>query len=76
MRSLADTAGQVTDRFDYDVFGNLIARGGATPTTRLFTGEEFDPDLGLYNLRARYHNPATGRFWTRDAFEIQQPTPS
>jgi len=35
----------------------------------LLSGEEFDSDLGLYNLRARYHNPATGRFWTRDSFE-------
>jgi len=35
----------------------------------LFTGEEFDLDLGLYYLRARYHNPDTGRFWSQDSFE-------
>lgn len=69
VRHLSDSSGNLTDTFDYDAFGNLIARGGTTPTTRLFTGEEFDSDLGLYNLRARYHNPGTGRFWTRDSFE-------
>jgi RHS repeat-associated protein len=39
------------------------------PNSHLFTGEEFDADLGLYHLRARYHNPDTGRFWTQDGFE-------
>ena len=40
----------------------------ATPAN-LYTGQQFDPDLGLYYLRARYHNPDSGRFWTADAFE-------
>ncbi|HYG36918.1 MAG TPA: RHS repeat-associated core domain-containing protein, partial [Clostridia bacterium] len=69
VRYLSDAVGQVTDTFDYDAFGSLVGRSGTTPTTRLFTGEEFDPELGLYHLRARYHNPATGRFWSRDSFE-------
>lgn len=30
------------------------------------SGEQYDPDLGLYYLRARYYNPATGRFMSRD----------
>jgi RHS repeat-associated protein len=31
-----------------------------------YRGEQYDPDLGLYYLRARYYNPATGRFMSRD----------
>jgi RHS repeat-associated protein len=75
VRYLTDDAGQVTDTIDYEAFGSIIARTGATPTSRLFTGEEYDPDLGLYNLRARYHNPNTGRFWTQDRVEgrIEDP---
>ena len=68
VRYLSGADGAVTNTFDYDAFGNLIGRSGNTPVTRLFAGEEFDSDTGLYNLRARYHNPATGRFWTRDSF--------
>ena len=32
----------------------------------LYRGEQYDPDLGLYYLRARYYNPQTGRFLSRD----------
>jgi RHS repeat-associated protein len=31
-----------------------------------YRGEQYDPDLGLYYLRARYYNPATGRFLSVD----------
>jgi RHS repeat-associated protein len=32
-----------------------------------YRGEQYDSDLGLYYLRARYYNPATGRFMSRDS---------
>jgi RHS repeat-associated protein len=69
VRYLTDGTGQITDTYDYDAFGNLIALSGPTPNLYLFSGEQFDPDLGLYYLRARYHNPQSGRFWTADPFE-------
>jgi RHS repeat-associated protein len=34
-----------------------------------YRGEQYDSDLGLYYLRARYYNPATGRFLSRDPEE-------
>jgi RHS repeat-associated protein len=34
-----------------------------------YRGEQYDSDLGLYYLRARYYNPATGRFLSRDPLE-------
>jgi RHS repeat-associated protein len=63
---LTDAAGNVTDTYDYDAWGNVVASTGATPNTRLYVGEELDPDLGLLNLRARQYSPATGRFSTVD----------
>ena len=68
-RLLTDANALVTDTYDYDAFGNLLARSGTTPNLYRFTGEQFDPDLGLYFLRARYQNTQTGRFWTMDEFE-------
>jgi len=68
-RFLTSQLGDITDTYDYDAFGNLIALTGSTPNNFLFTTEQFDPDLGLYFLRARYQDTTTGRFWTVDGFE-------
>jgi RHS repeat-associated protein len=63
---LTDAAGNVTDTYDYDVWGNAVNSTGTTPNLYLYRGEQYDSDLGLYYLRARYVNPLTGRFLTRD----------
>jgi len=34
-----------------------------------FAGEYTDPETGLIYLRARYHDPTTGQFLTRDPIE-------
>ena len=34
-----------------------------------YRAEQYDSDLGLYYLRARYYNPLTGRFMSRDPNE-------
>ena len=67
-RFLTDTNETITDRWDYDAFGNIIARSGSTFNNLLYCGEYRDPDLGLYFLRARYMEPGRGRFWSADAF--------
>jgi RHS repeat-associated protein len=36
-----------------------------------YRGEQYDPDLGLYYLRARYYNPTTGRFLSVDSLAGQ-----
>ncbi|HEV8427371.1 MAG TPA: RHS repeat-associated core domain-containing protein [Pyrinomonadaceae bacterium] len=69
VRYLTNAAGAVTDTYTYDAFGNLTARVGTTPNDYLFAGEQFDPDLNLYYLRARYLNQSTGRFVSADTFE-------
>jgi RHS repeat-associated protein len=66
VRAVTDQNGAVTDTYDYDAFGVLIHSTGTTPNTTLYSGEQFDPDLGLYYNRARYLNSNTGRFWTTD----------
>jgi RHS repeat-associated protein len=65
----------VANAFAYDAWGTLIASNGPPQTVYLYTGEQFDPELGLYYLRARYLNTGTGRFWTRDPWEGNQSDP-
>ena len=43
-----------------------IAHTGTTPNNYQYSGEWLDSNVGLYYLRARYFNQATGRFWSRD----------
>ena len=66
VRQLTNSTGQVTDSYEYDAFGNSFTKQGTTPNNYLYRGEQYDSDLGLYYLRARYYNPATGRFMSRD----------
>ena len=75
VRYLSDTSGAVTDTFTYDAFGTLISRTGATPNDYLYAGEQFDLDLGLYYLRARYMDPNIGPSRTADTFEGVQFDP-
>ncbi len=67
-RLLTDSTSSVTDTYQYDAFGNLLAQTGTTENNYLFTGEQFDPNLGFYYLRARYMNPQVGRFVSMDTW--------
>ena len=74
-RVLTDGSGTVQNAFAYDAFGTLIASNTTAQTAYLYCGEQLDSNLGFYYLRARYLNPNTGRFWTRDTFEGFQEDP-
>ena len=69
-RLLTDAAGNVTDRYVYTAFGELDAAASTMPTANefLFAGEQHDAGLNLYNNRARYMDPRTGRFVSMDRF--------
>jgi RHS repeat-associated protein len=68
-RQLSDVAGAITDSYAYDAFGNVLSASGSTPNTFLDRGQQLDPNLGFYYLRARYYAPTTGRFLTTDPLD-------
>ena len=41
-------------------------RTGTTINNYLYTGEQYDPNIGFYYLRARYYNQGIGRFISSD----------
>jgi RHS repeat-associated protein len=75
VRFLTDTSGAVTDRYDYDAFGVLISVAGGTENAYRYAGEQYDSNLEMLYLRARYMRAETGRFWTVDGFagNAQEP---
>ena len=49
-----------------DEFGSQIFNQGTTQNVYRYTGQQSDADSGLQYLRARYYEPSTGRFITKD----------
>ncbi|MEO1034861.1 MAG: Ig-like domain-containing protein [Pseudomonadota bacterium] len=69
VRSLSSEAAAITDTYLYEAFGDIDVQNGTTENRYLFTGEQYDPNVGFYYLRARYYDPSIGRFPTMDTFQ-------
>jgi RHS repeat-associated protein len=64
VRQLADPAGQVVASYSFSPFGVPLGESGGEPYG--YTGEQWDASAGLVYLRARYMQPTTGRFVSKD----------
>jgi len=51
--------------YGYDAFGNVVVTGTISQPFA-FTGREYDAETSMYFYRARYYDPAVGRFVTKD----------
>ena len=65
-RLLTNGAGAGTDTYEYSAYGRLLDHDGASTQRYRFAGEPQDPESDLYHLRARYYDPRSGRFVSRD----------
>ncbi len=54
--------------YQYDAFGNLTEKKEGIENRILYTGQQYDQETGQYYLRARYYNPAVGRFLQEDTY--------
>ncbi len=64
-----DALDQITgeNHIQYDVFGVEVDQTNEDVQLRFgYTGRDRDPENDLYNYRARYYDPATGRFISKD----------
>ena len=59
---------QVENAYAYDAFGNLRGQAGELLNRILYTGQQYDQEMGQYYLRARYYNPVLGRFTQEDVY--------
>ena len=65
VRDLAKNDGTAGEHYEYDAYGAII--DGDTSLTRyLFASREFDEDIDLQYNRARWYDPAVGRWISED----------
>jgi RHS repeat-associated protein len=75
--ALTDDSGQLVERYAYDAYGNTITMspvGGMLANSSVdnpfaYTGRFLHNDLDLMYFRARYYDPSTGEFISRDPLE-------
>lgn len=73
--NLTDTDGEVVKSYTYDAFG--VEKNIDEDDTNAFRycGEYYDKETATVYLRARYYNPSTGRFISRDSFAGRRSDP-
>lgn len=76
--ALANSSGSIVESYLYDAYGNVTIKnsGGNVISSSaygnrfLFQGREYDYTTQLYNFRARWYDPETGRWLSNDPIGI------
>ncbi len=74
VKEMTNTSGNVIEQYDYTEFGQVSfydgsmnsITGTAYSNRYLYTGREYNQNLGIYYYRARFYSPEIGRFLTPD----------
>ncbi len=64
--SLSGSASALADTYTYNSFGISTASTGTLLNPFQYTGRDYDTETGLRYYRARYYDPASGRFLSED----------
>lgn len=75
-RVVRDASNAQTGSVVYDAFGQTVATSGSSANPYMFaanSGYRNDGDAGLMQVGARYYDPMTGRFITRDTVLTEHP---
>jgi len=73
-RLLTDPQGDVTGSYAYDAWGNTISHSGVDSPLQ-YDGAFTDSATGYQYLRARYYDPSTGQFLSRDPMQALTRAP-
>jgi RHS repeat-associated protein len=81
VHALVDEAGQIVERYEYDAWGRVLdmkdASGNSIANHQsaignryLWQGREYDAVTALYYFRARWYDPVSGRWLSKDPIGI------
>ncbi|HEY3832885.1 MAG TPA: RHS repeat-associated core domain-containing protein [Acidimicrobiia bacterium] len=65
VRIVTDNTGNDVGTYNYDPYGNPTSHTGTTSALQ-YAGQYLDTETGFYYLQARYYDPTTSQFTTRD----------
>jgi RHS repeat-associated protein len=68
---LVNQSGQVVNKYEYSPFGETTIFQQQVSQPILFHGREYDAETKLYYVRARYYDPAVGRFISQDPIWLE-----
>jgi len=71
VRALTGPSGERLRTSVYRPFGELLSEQGGQQEPLRYTGRSLDPASGLYYYRARWYDPALGRFVSEDPLGFQ-----
>jgi len=79
VQALVDASGAVVESYTYDAWGNAsILTSDLRPLTSsaygnryLWQGREYSAATGLYNFRARWYEPQSGRWLSKDPIGLE-----
>ncbi len=71
---VTNSAGAIVEKYSYDPYGlpvikdstGIVLTASAMKNPFLYTGREWEPEMGSYYNRARYYKPSLGRFLSQD----------
>ncbi|NCS36398.1 MAG: RHS repeat-associated core domain-containing protein [Microcystis aeruginosa G11-01] len=67
VRDVVDNSGVSQNHIVYDAFGNITSQSNSSVVFRnTYTGQEFDPESGLFSYGGRYYDPFNGKFIQED----------
>ena len=66
--NLTNADGEVTKKYTYDAFGVEKNIDDSDTNAFRYCGEYYDTETATVYLRARYYDPSTGRFISRDSY--------
>ena len=75
MVNLTDATGAITKSYTYDAFGVEKNIDDSDTNAFRYCGEYYDSESGTIYLRARYYDPSTGRFISRDSYAGKNSDP-
>jgi RHS repeat-associated protein len=74
-RVVTDQYGSIAATYSYDPYGNTTSHTGYLDTPLQYNGQYQDSETKLLFLRARYYDPVSGQFLTRDPLEAATRSP-